>query len=104
MLLENKKRMLIALLMVSLALGCFGFARYADGNSLPDTKDSKKQETVQTVAVEDEKQEKPEKKQESADGKEETARNEGTESKAAENLCPQQTGEQQPWFRKQHPT
>ena len=55
MLLENKKRMLVVLLMVSLAVGCFGFARYADGQSLPDTKDSKKEETVQTVAVEDEK-------------------------------------------------
>ena len=85
MLLENKKRMLVVLLMVSLAVGCFGFARYADGQSLPDTKDSKKEETVQTVAVEDEKQEKPEKKQVSADEKEETARNGGMESKAAEN-------------------
>ena len=85
MLLNDKRRMLVALLMTLLAVGCFGFARYADGNSLPDTKDSKKEETVQTVAVEDEKQEKPEKKQESADGKEETAGNGGMESKAAEN-------------------
>lgn len=82
---KDNRRILIALLMVLLAIGCFGFARYGKDSSLSDTKNSGKEETVQTVAVEDEKQEKSKKKQEPVVKKEEPAKNKSTESKAAEN-------------------